>query len=220
MAEQRTWLIDFDDTLASGNLTWAMRHAFPKLVRENLLKFDQAQLQAVTLDLQERWNQGERLEVLLRNLFVEMGWPRFLERRFLDDLMTGYRPILFEDSLPFLQRLKRNNRRIIILSNNPNSLRNVESLGIAAYVDAIYTPYNAPDTQPKPHRSLWDYIVSDQLDIDPETTTIVGDDPWSDGTFAEYCGLTCWIVDRNGRLIEHAESASWRWVSSLADISI
>lgn len=219
MPQQPTWLIDFDDTLASGNMTWALREAFPKLIQTHRLAYDPARLNHILLDLQARANESEPLDVLLRELFEGMGWPRALERGFLDDLMTGYQPELFDDSLPFLRRLKDSGQRVIILSNNPRALDNATALGITPYVDAVYTPYSLPDMQPKPHRSLWDYVVAEHLDVAPELARVVGDDPWSDGAFAAACGLPCWIVDRAGRLREPVEANGWYWVRSLDEIS-
>lgn len=221
MTEHTTWLIDFDDTLASGSLTWAIQDAFPKLIRENDLTHDPAQLDRVMLRLQERSNQNIALDVLLRELFESMSWPRELERTFIRDLTTSYKPQLFEDAAPFLRRLKSQHKRVIVLSNNPHSQENVQALGIDNYVDTVLTPYNAgSDTRPKPHRSLWDFVLSSHVDIDPATTTVVGDDPWSDGAFARACGLHCWIVDRGGRVTEQATAHGCRLVRSLLDISI
>jgi FMN phosphatase YigB (HAD superfamily) len=220
MAEHKTWLIDFDDTLASGNLTWAIDYAFPKLIRENHLVHDPARLERVMLRLQEQSNQSVPLDVLLRELFETMAWPRALERAFISDLTTSYQPELFDDALPFLRRLKERGKRIIVLSNNPHSEKYVRSLGVEPYIDAIFTPYNTVETFPKPHRSLWDHVMNNILDIDPAATTVVGDDPWSDGAFASSCGLTCWIVDRGSRVREHVTAQGWRWVRTLDEISV
>jgi FMN phosphatase YigB (HAD superfamily) len=218
MAEQTTWLIDFDDTLASGNLTWAVEYAFPKFVQENHLAYDKQQLGKIMLQLQERKHQNVPLSQLLYDLFTTMEWPHHLEHLLLDDLMTAYQPSLFEDVLPFLHRLKQRGRRIIVLSNNPHTLDNVSTLEIEHLVDKVYTPYNAPDTQPKPHPSLWTHILMDFGDMTPETTTIVGDDPWSDGSFADHFGLQCWLVDRSGRLTGKVNPNGWRWVRSLDEV--
>lgn len=220
MTEQKTWLIDFDDTLASGNLTWAAQYAFPKFVREHQLNYDQQQLGSVMLHLQERKHQNVAIQALLNELFETMQWPIDLQHILMQDLTTNYRPTLFDDVLPFLQRLRQHNRRVFILSNNPHTLESVGTLGIGHYVDRIYTPYNAPNTNPKPHPSLWTHILSDMGDIDPATTTIVGDDPWSDGSFADSCGLSCWLVDRSGRLTGKVNANTWRWVRSLNDIIV
>ncbi len=220
MTEQETWLIDFDDTLATGNLTWAAQYAFPKFVRENQLAYDLELLGDVMVRLQARQHQNVALQVLLDELFDTMRWPNQLQQTLMDDLMNSYKPTLFDDVIPFLQRLEQRNHRVIILSNNPHTLDNVGALGIDRYVDKIYTPYNAPNTQPKPHPSLWAHILSDLGEIDPATATIVGDDPWSDGSFADSCGLSCWLVDRTGRLTGKVSANGWRWVRSLEEISV
>lgn len=218
MTEQKTWLIDFDDTIASGNLTWALQSAFPKFVLENQLAYDKQQLGQTIIRLQERKHQSVPLMQLLHDLFETMRWPHHLQQHLLDDLLTAYQPSLFDDVLPFLRRLRAQNRRIIVLSNNPHTLDNVATLQIEHYVDKVYTPYNAPDTQPKPHPSLWTHILTDFEDMTPETTTIVGDDPWSDGSFADNFGLKCWLIDRSGRLTGKVSANGWHWVRSLDEI--
>lgn len=220
MTNYTTWLIDFDDTLASGSLTWATRYAFPKLVRDNNLTVDPTRLHNTMLRLQKRSNQAIPLDELLRELFESMDWPRHLETPFIRDLTTSYRPALFDDALPFLERLKSKQRRVIILSNNPHAYKNVVALALEPLVDAVYTPYNVPDIQPKPHRSLWDYLLREHLDVDPALTCVVGDDPWSDGAFASICGLQCWIVDRSERLRGRVDTDGYQLVRSLDEILV
>ena len=58
MPDPQTWLLDFDETLASGNITYALQYAFPKFIRDHNLKPDPERLKRITLELQERATTG------------------------------------------------------------------------------------------------------------------------------------------------------------------
>jgi FMN phosphatase YigB (HAD superfamily) len=219
MPNPRTWLIDFDETLASGNLTQVFQHTFPKFIQENQLTYDKGRLGQVMLALQERARQQPDTEMLLSALFEEMEWPSDLKYQFLEDIRSNTRPNLFEDALPFLEQLREQNNRVYVVSNNKRTPDHVRLLGIEVYIDGVFTPHSCPDTQPKPHNSLWNYITAQNTEIDIATTSVIGDDPWSDGAFAEACGLPCWIVDRMSRFSHMYHQKPYRWVQSLLEIS-
>jgi FMN phosphatase YigB (HAD superfamily) len=215
----QTWLVDFDETLAVGSLTWVLGY-FPKFVHMHQLDADNARLQQVMLVLQERGRQTPDSMSLLKSLFEMMEWPSALQNQLLADLRSQFQPTLFDDALPFLERLHSYNRRVYIISNNKRTPEHVNLLGIGQYVTEVLTPHSCPDTQPKPHPSLWNYLVMRQAEIDPGTTAIIGDDPWSDGGFAESCGLPCWIVDRQKRFSEMFRHKPYQWVQSLLDVPV
>lgn len=217
--EIRTWLIDFDETLAVGSLTWALQYAFPKFIHDYQLEHDEVRLQQTMLALQERSRQEPDTPTLLAALFEKMDWPHSLQEQFLSDLRSSYRPILFADTQPFLERLAHNNRRVYVVSNNKRTPDHVKLLGLEEFINGVFTPHSCPDTQPKPHSSLWEYITKQHTEIDPHTTGIIGDDPWADGAFAEKCGLPCWIVDRAKRFSIMYEHKPYHWVKSLQDIA-
>ena len=214
------WFIDFDETLASGAITWAFESAFPKLIREYHLPNDPARLQAAALVALERAAHDDAAALILHQLFETMGWPAALERTLFDDILTNYQPRLFDDATPFLERLKRLNRRVFVLSNNPLSLKLIALLEIEGYVSGIYTPTAHPGTRPKPHRSLWDVIVAADPLVTADNSALVGDDPWADGTFATTCGIACWLVDREARFDRLRGDTPYHWVRSLADIPL
>lgn len=220
MGNQLTWLLDFDETLASGNLTWALQQAFPKFIRDNHLAVDSARLQQTMLTLQERARQTPNSALLLGMLFETMGWPRDLQSQLLEDIKSNYRPALFEDALPFLERLRQGRQRVYIVSNNKHTPEHIQLVGIEPYIQGVFTPFTCPDTQPKPHVSLWNYIAKHEAGIDPRAAVIVGDDPWSDGRFADACQLPCWIVDRMQRFSEMVNDKPYRWIQSLREIPI
>lgn len=215
----RNWFLDFDDTLASGPTTWGLKEALPKLIREQALPFDVASYHAAVLDAQARVAQNPDLQPILNDLFDGQGWPRELQALLMTD-MRNYRATLFEDALPFLERLASGGQTVYILSNNPTAPRLAEMLGIAPYIARYFTPQTCPGTQPKPHPSLWAYVVKEQTDINLENSVIVGDDPWSDGTFAEQCGLPFWIIDRDNRFGDVKFGGRYGRVTNLLDIPL
>lgn len=214
-----TWLLDFDDTLATGSMTWTIHAAVPKLVRQHELPYDAHKLADMMLVMQERIAHTPDIQLLLAELFDGMRWPYRLQEEFLDDLLTNYQSTLYEDVVPFLERLRAQGHRVFIVSNNQRTPDNVQLLGIDGYVDRVYTPRNSPGTRSKPHASIWHYIIH-EVDIDPSVTVVVGDDPWSDGAFADACDLPCWIVDRMDRFTPSRRNLNYHWVSSLADIPV
>ena len=214
------WFLDFDDTLASGVTTWGLKYALPRLIDEYQLPYDPQQLQQAVLTAQEQSNLVIDPRPLIRDLFETLGWPQHLQAMLMNAVQSGYRPELFPDTIPFLQRLQNRAQPVYIISNNPATPDVVRHLGIVGYIRQIFTPKLCPGTQPKPHRSLWDYIVALDEELGRSTAVFVGDDPWSDGAFAEACGLPCWMVDRDERFVSLRAQTRLQWVGSLLDISI
>ncbi|MCC6801982.1 MAG: HAD family hydrolase [Anaerolineae bacterium] len=220
MTSRKTWLVDFDETLASGSITWAFQNTFPKFIREYNLQTDPARLREVMLELQERASRDPDPAPLLDDLFTTMGWRPELKQPLLKDVLSSYQPTLFDDTLPFLRALRNNDQRILVVSNNPRTPDQAHLLGIEPLVDRVVTPWTYPDALPKPHRSLWDQLIIQETRIDPQTAVVVGDDPWSDGEFAEACGLSCWIVDRLNRFEELCAQRQYLRVQKLLDITL
>jgi len=215
------WLIDFNETLASGNLSWALEVAFPKLIQQHRLPYDAARLhQAMLAGQEQAKRQRQPPAALVHSLFEAMGWPPELEQPLLDDVLANARPRLYDDTLPFLTRLKSLGKRVLVVSNNPMSRQFVTQLQLEAYVDAIYTPDTLPGALPKPSRSLWDAVLAADERVTPENVAVIGDDPWSDGSFAANCGIPCWIIDRRGRFKHLREDRRYHWVEGLLDIAL
>jgi FMN phosphatase YigB (HAD superfamily) len=218
--EKYTWIVDFDETLASGNLTWALEHAFPKFVSEHQLVYDPQRLKEVMLTLQEAASNQPDPEPLMAQLFEAMQWDSSLQAPLLNDIFSNYQPSLFEDALPFLERVRQRGDHVLVVSNNPRTPDQIRFLGLESYIDGVFTPKLCPGTRPKPDRSLWDYILAQEAQINPQTTIVVGDDPWSEGLFAEACSLDCWIVDRMDRFSSLSTKPTYKLVRSLRDISL
>jgi FMN phosphatase YigB (HAD superfamily) len=220
MSSALFWLVDFDETLAKAGISWALESAFPKLIADNQLPFDAARLNEAVLVAQEKSAHDGDPQLVLHELFETMGWPQHLEKPFLSDVIASYRPALFDDALPFLERLRGAGKQILLLSNNALTHKSIKLLGIEGYLHGVYTPALFPGVQGKPHPDFWTCIQAADSAIERSNTVIVGDDPWSDGLFAHNCGLECWIIDRYDRLAAASEGKSYRRVRSLLEVTV
>jgi FMN phosphatase YigB (HAD superfamily) len=119
-----------------------------------------------------------------------------------------------DDTLDFLAWLSGLQDRVFILSNNDGAQKIAGMLGIAPYIEGYFTPGLCGVRQGKPHRALWDYVVSRH---NIGSAVMVGDDPWSDGAFADVCGVPCFIVDRLDRF---GDLERYRRVTSLRDVRL
>lgn len=220
MPQQHTWIIDFDETLASGNLTWALQYAFPSFIARHQLRHDPQRLHDVMLTMQQAASGVSDPAPLMSRLFEAMEWDPALQEQLLNDIFSNFKPALFEDTLPFLERLNARGDRVLVVSNNPRTHDQVRILPLERYIAGVFTPQSCPGTLPKPDRSLWDYIVAHDEQISSDATTVVGDDPWSEGEFAFVCGLPCWIVDRMDRFGAVTDQPTYRRVQSLLEITL
>lgn len=216
----KQWFIDFDDTLATGPITWSVEIALPKLIEENQLICNRRQLSDAVLVAQAKENQGIDHRLILSELFASMSWPSILQETLYSTVMTNFRPELFDDVIPFLDGLRDYNQFLYVVSNNPYASQIAEKLGISSYFKGFFIPDRTNGIHPKPHHSLWDHVISVDSGIKIQESCMIGDDPWSDGQFAENCGLDCWIVDRGLRYHSLHEEKSYHWVQSLLDIPI
>ena len=214
------WLIDFDDTLASGPVTWGYRRALPKLIRTHRLPLDSEALAGALLVAQEQSNGPVDLGAIVDAFFDRMGWPAHLRDTLLQDVQDNYAPELFDDAPGFMDQLRRAGQTVFILSNNPRTPAHAAQLGLSEQVAAVITPHMLPGAGPKPERSLWDGLARRFPQVADEGAVVVGDDPWSDVAFAQACALPVWLVDRDDRFGGLDLGAEARRVRSLADISL
>ncbi|MEP7288992.1 MAG: HAD family hydrolase [Chloroflexota bacterium] len=214
------WLIDFDDTLAIGPTTWALSHVFPKMIRDNHLPYDADRFADAVIYGQRQGNQDVSDDVVIDDLFRTMNWPDTLKASLIEQIYKGYQPALFDDARPLLERLAAKSQTIYIVSNNNYAVQIAEQLGIAHYFAGMYTPKTCGGLRAKPQRDMWDYLLSHHEIESGQPVAIVGDDPWSDGAFADECNINCWIVDRMKRFDRLHVEHNYHWVSSLAEIEI
>lgn len=213
------WFMDFDDTLVVGPVTWALENAFPRLIAQHNLPYDKERFDAEMLRAQARAHQELGVEMqILNDLFTQMGWPPDLESLLVEEIFDRYRPSLFDDTIPFLEKCKAKGEPVYVISNNDHAAGIAEGLNIRHYFQNIFTPRVCGDVKPKPHRDMWDYVLGQKLMQPDNRVGLIGDDPWSEGVMADACGLECWIVDRMGRFKDLQAGHAYHWVKSLSEI--
>ncbi len=217
---RQVWLIDFDDTLAFGPVTWGLRHALPAFIAAHGLTVDPDALRESVLLAQEQTNHSDDLQPVVRAFFERMNWPASLQQALLESALADYQPRLFDDARPFLAALRAAGHTAIILSNNPRTPDHARALGLDALVDAVTGPHLLPGAGKKPDRSLWERLIVHFPAITAECAVVVGDDPWSDLAFATACALPGWLVDRDDRFGALPLADGARRVRSLAEIPI
>ncbi len=192
-------LVDFDDTLAVGPMTWGVEQFLPDLMARHGLTAGPGRLDAALLRAQESAAARFDESRLLDDFLTDLSWPEPLRAELAAAARAEFAFTLFPDTVPFLGGLLERQISIIVISNNNRCPRIAAELGIADYIDAFFTPRMDPAYRPKPDRSLFDAARVAVADLGPDTAVMVGDDPWSDGAFAAAVGLPCWIVDRRRR---------------------
>jgi FMN phosphatase YigB (HAD superfamily) len=214
------WLIDFDDTLANGPITYALQQVFPRLIQQHGLAYNAEHFAAVVLQCQEIASQTGNDARILQDLFQAMNWPQELQGQLLQEVFDNYKPILFADSVPFLERLTQAGQTLYILSNNNHAGDLATQMNLAPYFQDVFTPKGCGVKQGKPHPDIWEIIQQKGVLADVKNITIVGDDPWSEGLFSERCGLSCWIVDRLTRFEGLHASKAYQWARTLDEIGV
>jgi FMN phosphatase YigB (HAD superfamily) len=198
-ADVGTALLDFDDTLAVGPITWGMEQFLPDVMARHGITPDKEQLDAALIAAQEMSAAAFDDNQVLAEFLAHMDWPQEMWA----DLEVGFQFefafSLFDDTLPFLQHLRERGVRAFVVSNNNRSPELAAQLGIADHVAGFITPSMRESLRPKPHPSMFDAVRALLPGLDPASTVLIGDDPWSDAAFAAACGLPCLLVDRHKR---------------------
>ncbi len=212
------WILDFDDTLAVGPNTWAITRIIPELVEVNQLPFHETEFIRVSLHAQQLANETNNDEVILDEMFRQLGWPTALKTELLTRMYQEYVPALYDDTRPFLEHLTNRGDTLFVISNNNHAPYIAQQLSITQYFAGIFTPKVCQNARAKPQRDMWDFVISNGLIPKDTLTTIVGDDPWSEGAFAETCQQPCWILDRLGRFDSVRMQYPYQWGKTLLDI--
>jgi FMN phosphatase YigB (HAD superfamily) len=219
LAGVSTVLLDFDDTLAVGPLTWGIEQFLPAVLERHALVPDRAQLDAALIAAQEEAAAHFDDDQVLSGFVARMDWPQEL----MADLAVGMRFefafSLFADTLPFLQRLRKRGVPAFVVSNNDRCPQLAVDLGIAGHLAGFVTPTMQGSTRPKPDPSMFDVVRARLPDLDPATTVLIGDDPWSDAAFAAACDLRCLLVDRTRRYRQLTVPGRVTFVDSLAAVT-
>lgn len=190
------WFIDFDDTLTISPTTWAVQSVLPRLIRQQQLSYNAEMFHQALLHSQEVAATSSEETQFIDGLFVLMGWSSSLKETLRQEVRDHYMPMLYEDARPFLQRMKAAGEPLYLVANSNQAPQIAEALGIAVYLNDIFTPHSCGVLRGKPRTEIWD-VIADQIDI--EDAIILGDDPWCDGAFADACGLPCVLLDRGDR---------------------
>jgi FMN phosphatase YigB (HAD superfamily) len=110
--------------------------------------------------------------------------------------------------------------QMVVVSNNNQAHEIIETLALGGYFEAVYTPKSAQVKRGKPAGDLWEYVTQQLETIDLSDACFVGDDPFSDGTFADLRGMLCYLVDRTGLYAALYPDSRYHWVQSLAEIDL
>jgi FMN phosphatase YigB (HAD superfamily) len=199
LGELRLVLMDFDDTLAAGPLTWGTEKFLPSVMARHGLTPDQARLDAAVVTALEKSAAHVEDDEVLTGFLADMGWPQELRADLAVGMEAEFAFSLFDDTVAFLRRLRKRGAKVFVVSNNNRSPQLAKKLGIAKHFAGFLTPAMQESLLPKPDRSMFDALRTRLPDLDPARTILIGDDPWADAPFAAASGLRCLLVDRARR---------------------
>ena len=162
---------------------WALKRGYLRYVAEELQKSEEIQVEHV-----------------FRRLFavkgVEADDHLIAETcRFFRDTST-YHLRLYEWSLPILQKLKENGKKVYLLSNAQRSFtyHEMEILDIVKYFDRIYI---SSDYGVKKPNAKFFQILMEKEGIDPKESLFLGNDQTCDILGAQGVGMDTWYVHTN-----------------------
>jgi FMN phosphatase YigB (HAD superfamily) len=206
--------LDFDDTLVSGMNTWALVKVLPSLIEEHELPYDEVRYREGLLAALESASQNLDESHILDELFKHLGWPDELKMTLMSRVFGQFAPETFEDTLSFLDRMKAAGHQLYIAQQI------LETLGLRHYFEAVFTPKSAQVKRGKPAGDMWEYLAQQLEQWDVNEAYFVGDDPFSDGAFADLRGIPCYIIDRTGLYSALYPNKKYRWVRSLGEIDL
>ncbi len=212
--------LDFDDTLVSGMNTWALVNVLPDLIKEHGLPYDEDRYREGLIAALESASQNLDESRILDTLFAHLDWPDALKATLMTRVFGQFSPEAFDDTVAFLDRMKAAGHHLVIVSNNNHAGEIIDGLGLSGYFDAIFTPKISQVQRGKPAGDMWEYLDQQLENIDLSDAYFVGDDPFSDGAFADVRGIPCYIIDRTGLYTALYPNKSYHWVKSLAEIDL
>lgn len=214
------YLLDFDETLVTSTITWGLEHSVPKLIQKYDLNLDEAMFSKLVIEAIKRTSAGDDVSTVAQDIFVKMNWQPSLYTELLNDVMSNYKPRVFDDVLPFLTMLRQAQKKVVIVSNNPRTAKTIPLLNLSPFFDAVVTPMDCMDQVHKPDIRMWDCVQGIIEINDLSDCLMIGDDPWSDAEFALRVGINYILVDRKSRFTSMPDYERFQWVKSLKDIAI
>lgn len=140
------------------------------------------------------------VEIVFKKLFTEKGVEvsdEFVAEtcRFFRETST-YHLRLYEWSLPILQKLKENGKKVFLLSNAQRSFTYPEmvKLDIVKYFDKIYISSDQGVKKPNPK---FFQILMEAEGLDPKECLFLGNDQTCDILGAQGVGMDTWYVHTN-----------------------
>lgn len=141
-----------------------------------------------------------QVEIVFRQLFADKGVEAddalITETcRFFRDTST-YHLRLYEWSLPILQKLKENGKKVYLLSNAQRSFtyHEMETLDIVKYFDKIYISSDHGVKKPNPK---FFQILMKKENLDAKECLFLGNDQTCDVLGAQGVGMDTWYVHTN-----------------------
>lgn len=160
-----------------------IHNGYKKYVKEELKKSEEIQV-----------------ETVFRKLFaqkgVEVSDDLILEVcRFFRDTSTKHLR-LYEWSLPILETLKSNGKKVYLLSNAQRSFtyHEMEKLGLVSYFDEIYI--SSDHGVKKPNLEFFQILIKKE-GLDVKECLMLGNDQTCDILGAQHAGMDTWYVHTN-----------------------
>lgn len=134
-----------------------------------------------------------------------------LNRLFME--CVNDRPMLYEDALPVLARLRADGVRTAILTNGPSDgqRRKLGATGLEAAVDLVAIGEETGFSKPAPRAY---HAIVEHFAVDPADALMVGDSPELDYDGARLAGLQALLLDRDAR----HRGGTRRSIGSLAEV--
>ena len=129
---------------------------------------------------------------------VTEGQAEILNGIYLNEV---HKPILFNDVIPFLSKIKNRGTGIVILTNGPESQRpKIESCPVNNYTERIFI--SSEIGWGKPDIKAYSYVIN-ELNVLPTEILMIGDNYENDCAAAERAGITAVQIIRNNEKPMH-----------------
>ena len=122
-----------------------------------------------------------------------------------------HKPILFDDVIPFLKKIKSRGQKVYILSNGPESQRpKIEGTKIINYIDEIFI--SSEMGIGKPDIKAYENVIN-KTKLHPHELVMIGDNYENDCVAAEKAGIKAVQIIRGENEVKHNES-----INSLSEL--